>query len=106
MADVLAVRDSFRAEQWTMVLQERTSSGLSVRQFCQQRGISEKSYYYWQRKLRVQAIEAASPQLVALDSGSEPEDQLKIAYRGAELKLPASIDMEAVAMLLRSIQSL
>lgn len=106
MADVLAVRDAYRAQQWEMVVQECAASGLSNREFCRQRGIPEKSFYYWQRKLRQQIVEAASPQLVPLETVTEPEDLLQIQYRGAELKLPAGVDMDAVAALLRSLQSL
>ena len=39
---------------------------------------------------------AAGPRLVQLDSAPVAEDMLQIQYRGAELKLPASVDMEAV----------
>ena len=106
MADVLAVRDAYRAQQWEMVVQECASSGLSNREFCRQRGIPEKSFYYWQRKLRQQIVESASPQLVPLDPVTEPEVLLQIQYRGAELKLPAGVDMDAVAAILRSLQSL
>ena len=106
MADVLAVRDAYRAKQWEMVVQECAASGLSNREFCRQRGIPEKSFYYWQRKLRQQIVESAAPQLVPLESVTEPEDLLQIQYRGAELKLPAGVDMDAVAALLRSLQSL
>ena len=106
MADVLAVRDAYRAQQWEMVVQECAASGLSNREFCRQRGIPEKSFYYWQRKLRQQIVESAAPQLVPLESVAEPEDLLQIQYRGAELKLPAGVDMDAVAALLRSLQSL
>ena len=106
MADVLAVRDAYRAQQWEMVVQECAASGLSNREFCRQRGIPEKSFYYWQRKLRQQIVESAAPQLVPLEPGAEPEDLLQIQYRGAELKLPAGVDMDAVAALLRSLQSL
>ena len=106
MADVLAVRDAYRAQQWEMVVQECAASGLSNREFCRQRGIPEKSFYYWQRKLRQQIVEAGSPQLVQLEPVTEPEDLLQIQYRGAELKLPAGVDMDAVAALLRSLQSL
>ena len=52
MADVLAVQDAYQAQQWEMVVQECAASGLSNREFCRQRGIPEKSFYYWQRKLR------------------------------------------------------
>ena len=107
MADVLAVRDEYRAQTWAMLIQECNNSGLTKRAFCQQRGISEKSFYYWLRKLRSQMAEAAGPQLVPLDPVSVPEDiMLQIQYRGAELKLPSGVDIDAVAALLRSIQSL
>ena len=106
MADVLAVRDEYRAQNWAMVIQECSDSGLSNREFCRQRGIPEKSFYYWQRKLRQQIVESAAPQLVPLEPVTEPEDLLQIQYRGAELKLPAGVDMDAVASLLRSLQSL
>ena len=106
MADVLAVRDEYRIQQWAVLIQECSASGLTNKEFCRQRGISEKSFYYWQRKLRQQIVEATSPQLVHLDPAPETGDLLQIQYRGAELRLPGSVDLEAVAALLRSIQSL
>ena len=108
MADVLAMRDEYRAQNWTMVIQECSNSGLSNREFCRQRGISEKTYYYWLRKLRSQMAEVAGPQLVQLEPSpvQVQEDMLQIQYRGAELKLPVGVDMDAVAALLRSLQSL
>ena len=89
-----------------MLIQECSASGLTKREFCQQRGISEKSFYYWLRKLRTQMVESAVPQLVPLEPVPAAEDILQIQYRGAELKLPAGVDMDAVAALLHSIQSL
>ena len=91
-----------------LAYQECSNSGLSNREFCRQRGISEKTYYYWLRKLRSQMAESAVPQLVQLESAPVPiqDDMLQIQYRGAELKLPAGVDMDAVAALLRSLQSL
>ena len=108
MADVLAVRDEYRAQQWAMVIQECAMSGLSNREFCRQRGIVEKTFYYWQHKLREQSVDTAAPKLVPLESASVPasDDMLQIQYRGAELKLPSGVDLEAVAALLRSVQSL
>ena len=103
MADVLAVRNEYRAQNWTMVIQECSNSGLSNREFCRQRGISEKTYYYWLRKLRSQMAEVAGPQLVQLEPSPVPvqEDMLQIQYRDAELKLPAGVDMDTVTVPLR-----
>ena len=106
MADVLAVLDEYRAQTWAMLIQECNNSGLTKREFCQQRGISEKSFYYWLRKLRSQMAEASGPQLVQLGPSAVPDDTLQIQYRGAELKLPAGVDIDAVAALLRSLQTL
>ena len=106
MADVLAVRDEYRAQQWAMLIQECKVSGMSNKEFCIQRGVSEKSFYYWQKKLCTKLVEAAAPQLVQLEAVSVPTELLQISYRGAELKLPVGVDMDAVSAILRSIQSL
>ena len=42
MADVLAVRDAYRAQQWEMVVQECAASGLSNREFCRQRLLEQE----------------------------------------------------------------
>ena len=73
---------------------------------CDQRGIAEKSVYYWQRTLRRQIVESASPQLVPLEPPAVSEEQLCIQCRGAELKLPVGMDMDAVAAILHSLHSL
>ena len=106
MADVLAVRDEYRAQTWAMLIQESKTSGLTNKKFCEQRGVSEKSFYYWQRKLRSHIIESSEPQLVPLDRTVISGDALDIRFRGAELKLPAGVDIDAVAALLRSLQTL
>ena len=84
MADVLAVRDEYRAQTWAMHIQECNNSGLTKRAFCQQRGISEKSFYYWLRNLRSHMAEASGPQLVQLEPAVISDDMLQIQYRGAE----------------------
>ena len=68
MADVLAMPDEYRAQTWSMLIQKCNNSGLTKREFCQQRGISEKSFYCWLRKLRSHMAEAAGLKLVRLDS--------------------------------------
>lgn len=106
MADVLAVRDEYRTQTWSGLIQECNASGLTKRELCRQRGISEKRFYYWLRKLRSQMAAATAPQLVQLEPAPVPDDMLQIQYRGAELRLPSNVDMDAVAALLRSVQSL
>ena len=45
MADVLIVRNEYRLQGWAEIIRECENSGLSNKDFCAQRGISEKTYY-------------------------------------------------------------
>ena len=40
-----------RLENWTARITACRSSGMTVRAWCQENGLSEKTYYYWQRRL-------------------------------------------------------
>ena len=45
--EVLAIRDEYRLQEWSQIIQAGQNSGLSKREFCGQNGISERQYYYW-----------------------------------------------------------
>ena len=40
-----------RLENWTARIMACRSSGMTVRAWCRENGLSEKTYYYWQRRL-------------------------------------------------------
>lgn len=50
-----------RLEQWSRKIVACRGSGMTVRAWCQENGISEKTYYYWQRRL-FQELTNAQPQ--------------------------------------------
>lgn len=103
MEDVLVVRDGYRLQSWVEIIRERQESGLTNKEFCARRGIPEKKYYYWLRKVREAAAEAAEPQLVRLDE-SPKRQRIEIRYGEAELKLPEDVDLKAVAALLNALR--
>ena len=105
MENVIQVRNEHRRQQWTQIILECQNSGLSNKEYCRQNGISEKAYYYWLRKLRSAAAESI-PQIVEVEPPAAMEDKVYIRIRGAELTLPASTDVEAIAAVLRSLQQL
>ena len=43
--------DTDQQQFWQMVLDTFKSSGLSIRQFCKQEGLSEPSFYAWRKRL-------------------------------------------------------
>ena len=105
MENVIQVRNEYRKQQWTQIIRECQSSGLSNKEYCRQHGITEKTYYYWLRKLRSEAAEGI-PQIVEVEPPAGVEDKVYIRFRGAELTLPAGTNVEAIVAVLRSLQQL
>lgn len=44
-----------RREQWTKIINECLASGMNKTAWCREHGISDKSFFYWQRRLREDA---------------------------------------------------
>lgn len=62
-----------RYQHWMQVVQDWSDSGLSKHVYCQQNGINEKQFYYYQRRLRkMLAAQAERPALV--DGCSDVEE--------------------------------
>jgi len=104
MADVLAVRNEYRMQSWVEIIRECQESGLSNREFCSQRGISEKTYYYWLRKMRTAAATVIEPQLVRVDNPVGTEQMIEIRYGRTELKLTENVDLKALAAFLNALR--
>ena len=47
-----------RLAQWEQIVLEGNQASVSKREWCRQNGISEKSFFYWQRKIRLKALDA------------------------------------------------
>ena len=106
MTDVLAVRNEYRLQNWADVIRECQESGLSNKEFCAQRGISEKTYYYWLRKVRTAATTVMEPQLVRLEeqSAGGTDAMIEIRYGRTELRLPEDVDLKSLAVFLNALR--
>ena len=51
-------RSAEKAEFWKLVVAEWQESGLNIREFCKQNGLSEPSFYSWRRELKKRENEA------------------------------------------------
>lgn len=77
-----------RLTQWVQALRERTASGESINEFCQNKGISRHTYFYWQKKVRDMACE----QLI------EPTNQTSLPALGfKEVRLTGTMPPETTA---------
>lgn len=53
-----------RYQQWVQVIQDWGNSGLSKREYCGEKGIDEKQFYYYQRRIRSLIAAQAEHQLL------------------------------------------
>jgi len=57
----------YRLAHWARIMQERVDRKLSIRAYCEETGIHENTYFYWQKKLREAAC--AGMQTAGLANG-------------------------------------
>ena len=80
------ISHTVRNSRWKdLILQcQNRPAGMSAKQWMKENQVSEKSYYYWQRKLRKEAFEQMnhSPMLPAVQETS------KVSF--AEIRIPES----------------
>ena len=50
MVKTREIASEYRMAHWTDVMQERNTSGLSIKAYCKSIGIRTNVYFYWQRK--------------------------------------------------------
>ncbi len=81
------ITHQMRREQWSKIISECLASGQSKTAWCRQNGISDKSFFYWQKILRREAYALVNPtdKNVELPSVSQP-----VAVPFVELKLDQS----------------
>jgi hypothetical protein len=120
--DTRAIATGYRMAQWTQALQERASKGESIKEFCQSKGVSRNTYFYWQRKLRETATkqitqENAADSQALVPNGwavceearaeSEPEESsVSIEIGKCRVKAGADTSPELLAKVCRVLTSL
>ena len=62
MRNTREIAVEYRLSHWAQIMQERSASGLSIKSYCETKGIHQNVYHYWQRKLRQVAYETSTNQ--------------------------------------------
>jgi transposase-like protein len=82
-----------RTAYWRERIAEQERSGISVQQFCKERGITGQSFYVWRKRLRKQ--EPARFALVETGAAREhaPQTELELVLvTGERLRIGADVD--------------
>ena len=51
-SEIVMVKKNVRLREWEQQIEEQKSSGQSIQEWCKQKGINPKTYYYHLRKVR------------------------------------------------------
>jgi len=87
-------RDLGLERQWRDRMSHWRASGLNVREFCQRRGLTEPTFHYWRRELRMRDA-AASTAAMSSSSGKKsrpafvPLTVLPTATLAVEVRCPS-----------------
>ena len=99
-----------RVQIWAERITECRSSGKSVRAWCKENEISEKTYYYWQRRLYQQMISA--PQRVdfaeiprEIQTGQSTGATAKVCLCGATIEVYPGADAQMIQVILETLKS-
>ena len=55
-SEIVLVKKKIRLQEWEHQIEEQKSSGLNVQEWCKQKGINPKTYYYRLRKVREEYV--------------------------------------------------
>lgn len=105
-------RSSSKERFWRRMVRQWRSSGLSVRAFCAEQGLSEPSFYAWRRTLAerdaatvrfVPLTVTPAPRSVSADDGSAGALEL-VLEAGRRLRIGPGFDGPTLARLLALLE--
>ena len=99
MEKELAKKVEYNQEKWNKIIASYRDSGQSVKEYCNEIGITPSTYYYYLKKS--QLIEQAVPKLVPVNF-AEAEAKLSkvsIHYYGATIQIGANDEVSLCAIL-------
>lgn len=100
-----------RLENWTARIMVCRGSGMTVRAWCRENGLSEKTYYYWQRRLFQALSEQQVSHKTAFAEVTPPQPvcsgnvAVTVRISGAEADIHAGADAAIVETVLRILKS-
>jgi transposase-like protein len=92
-------------DQWRERIDQQARSGVSIKQFCKDRGIAEHAFYAWRRRLR--ETEPVRFALVDRSGGPHaPEWNLELTLlNGERLRIGARVDAVTLRTVLEALRA-
>jgi transposase len=92
-------------DQWRERIAEHARSGLSIKQFCKDRGVAEHAFYAWRKRLR----ETGAVRFALVDrtgAAQAPESNLELLLvSGERLRIGAGVDAATLRTVLEALRA-
>ncbi len=95
--------------EWLRILQQQKASGLNVKVFCQQQGLSSKTFYKYRRGLHVSPdSEVPTASFIKMTKparqATDPTDTMGVLhYANSQLHIHSGCDAQWLAKLLQAL---
>ena len=109
--DTRMVTNQVRMAKWSEIIKDRCESGLTIKDYCAEHGISRDAYFYWLRKIRESAVASASEQFAELLPPAEPPDAagsstgVTIELNGAKIRVEDTCSRNTLVMVLEVLRN-
>ena len=99
-------RKRVRDEYWRGQIAAQENSGLTVKRFCQQQGVSQHSFYSWRKRLRAHspALRFALVEPVPAHPTAQPVVELVLGS-GERLRIGAGVDAATIRAVLQALRA-
>jgi hypothetical protein len=107
MAKTTMARTAARGEYWRERIAEQERSGMTVQRFCEDRNLTEQSFYVWRKRLRKQQ----PMRFALLETGparqqATTETVLELVLTtGERLRIAAGVDPTALRRVLEALRA-
>ena len=113
MNEIAVVKSQIQLENWTEMVRNCRTSGLTVEQWCRENGIGRKTYYYRQRKVRQAALAElkATTQTTVFGKldlppqNATPQQAITVHLSYASIDVAAGTDEQTIRAVLRALKS-
>ena len=96
-----------RAEYWRELIAEQKRSGVSVQRFCEDRGLTEQSFYVWRKRLKKEPpMQFALVQTGLTGHAGERDAAFEVVLRtGERLRIGAGVNVAALRLVLEALRA-
>jgi len=107
MTDTMIEEKVSKADEWTERIDTQRRSGVSVKQFCKEQGLTECSFYAWRKRLRKrEPVRFALVDRGAANQESGRDVSLELVFTtGERLRIGAGVDTATLRTVLESLRA-